>query len=360
MRTVSVIVPTYKEAENIPHLAERLRAVFAEWDIEPEVLLMDDNSNDGSIEAVEALNLDWFNIVVRTKDRGLSQSVLDGLRRAKGDVAIVMDADLSHPPEILPKLVEALDNGADFAIGSRYVKGGSTDVEWSFLRRVNSWGATIMARPLTKVSDPMSGFFAIRPAAMENAPYLNPVGYKIALELIVKCGCKKVAEVPIHFADRMMGESKLTLAEQLRYIQHLRRLYIFKYAEMSHLAQFLFVGATGTVVNLLVLTLALQFGMAARPAIAVAILVSMVSNFLLNRRFTFSYARHGSVMRQFSGYTAASFLGAVVNFGVASGTLTIWPELLPHFASLAGIAVGTGVNFAMNRLVVFSKSRHQQ
>jgi len=158
---------------------------------------------------------------------------------------------------------------------------------------MNSRVATLLARPFTAARDPMSGFFALRRDTYQRAAErLNPIGYKIGLELIVKGGCHEIAEVPIHFDNRHFGESKLTLREQLRYLQHLRRLAIYKYGDWSHLAQFLFVGGVGAVVNLGVLTLLLFASFGVNAALAAAIAVSMVSNFALNRRFTFSYARH--------------------------------------------------------------------
>src|SRR6185295_17131879 len=168
-----------------------------------------------------------------------SAAVLDGLRRARGEILVCMDADLSHPAEMLPRMVDKLAAGADFVLGSRYAPGGTTSHDWGFLRWLNSRVATLMARPLTAVSDPMSGFFALRRATFESGEAFNPVGYKIGLELIVKCRCERVVEVPIHFEDRRYGKSKLTLRQQLLYLQHLRRLYIFKYGVWSQLLQFL-------------------------------------------------------------------------------------------------------------------------
>ena len=148
-----------------------------------------------------------------------------------GNWCVVMDADLSHPPEAIPGMIARLDDGADFVIGSRYVSGGTTDSNWGLLRWLNSKVATWLARPLTRAKDPMAGFFALRRTTFERATALNPIGYKIGLELLVKCRCVRVDEVPIHFADRQHGESKLSFREQLRYLQHLGRLYshrIFK------------------------------------------------------------------------------------------------------------------------------------
>jgi dolichol-phosphate mannosyltransferase len=226
--SVSIITPTYREVLNIPGLLARVAALRESSGLDIELLFMDDSSNDGSVEAVAAAGLPWATIVVRTQDRGLSPAVVDGLRRARNDVVVVMDADLSHPPEKIPEMVRALLDGQQFVIGSRYVRGGSTDDDWGLVRWLNSRVATLLARPLTSAQDPMAGFFAFRRDDLARAEELSPIGYKIGLELIVKCGFDKVGEVPIHFTDRELGESKLTLKEQLLYLKHLRRLYAFK------------------------------------------------------------------------------------------------------------------------------------
>ncbi|HEX2658515.1 MAG TPA: glycosyltransferase family 2 protein [Polyangia bacterium] len=355
---VSVIVPTYKEAANLPLLIDRVARLREASGLEIELLIMDDDSRDGSVELVRARPEPWVELVVRTTDRGLSAAVLDGLRRARGDVLIGMDADLSHPPEVIPDMLQKLDAGADFVVGSRYVKGGTTSDDWGVFRWLNSRVATLLARPLTALRDPMSGFFALRRATFEAGRAFNPIGYKIALEMIVKCGCERVVEVPIHFEDRRLGESKLTLKQQLLYLLHLRRLYIFKFGVWSQLAQFLFVGALGTVVNLVALTALLALGLAARPAVASAIFLSMVSNFVLNRRFSFSDARRGtSWPRQLLTFIAAASLGAIVNYGTALFLLKQIASLPPQLAALGGIAVGTGLNFVASRYLVF-RSTH--
>ena len=351
---ISVIVPTYKEVENLPFLIDRLRDLRRNNSMDLELLIMDDDSGDGTAELIAGLGEDWIRLFIRTTDRGLSKAVCDGLKRAWADVIVVMDADLSHPPESIPALIEALTEGHDFAIGSRYVKGGSTSEEWGAFRRLNSKVATLLAIPFTNVRDPMSGFFALPRTAYERvADHLNPIGYKIGLELIVKCECKRVKEIPFHFADRKSGKSKLTLAEQARYIQHIRRLFIYKYGAWSHLAQFLVVGGLGTVVNLAVLTLLVALGVGVKVSIGAAIAVSMVFNFVLNRRFTFDYARNGSIVKQFFGYVGACSLGALFNYLVTSELTAKFPVLYPQAAALAGIAVGVGVNFLVNRFAVF-------
>jgi dolichol-phosphate mannosyltransferase len=246
---VSVIVPTYREAENLPSLVPRVAAAMegkAPW----EVVVVDDDSRDGTEEACARLSERWpLRLVVRRGERGLSSAVLEGVRHASGDVLVVMDADHSHPPETIPALVDALAD-ADFAVGSRYVPGAATDEDWGFLRRLNSWGATLLARPLTRVRDPMAGFFALSRRTFDAAAPLSPLGYKIGLELIVKCRCRRVAEIPIRFAERARGQSKLGVREQIDYLRHLGRLYAFRLGDAPRWVRFVAMGAGATVLDL--------------------------------------------------------------------------------------------------------------
>lgn len=355
---VSIIVPTYREAENIPHLIARVDALRRAHDLTLELLFMDDDSADGSAAIVAEAGHDWARAIVRTENRGLSPAVIDGFRAARHPVLVCMDCDLSHPPEAIPRLIVGLDAGQEMVMGSRYVPGGSTDDDWGFFRWANSRLATVLARPLTKVRDPMSGFFALRKEDFDTARDLDPVGYKIALELIVKCGFENVGEVPIHFSDRLHGESKLTLKEQLKYLQHLRRLYLHRFANIMYLAQFMVVGASGVVVNLGVLSGLSLAGAADSLALAGGIAVSVGTNFLLNRRFTFSYARDRPMLLQFLGFVGASAVGMAVNYAVALylNTYVLGDGALSlQLSALGGIAAGMLFNFLGSRYLVFRK-----
>ncbi|MDD4889501.1 MAG: polyprenol monophosphomannose synthase [Phycisphaerae bacterium] len=246
---LSVVVPTYHEAANVAELADRLfKAIATRPELgQAELILVDDNSNDGIDRVVaDGPYRDRTKLIVRTDERGLASAVLRGLAEARGEVLVVMDADLSHPPEAVPDLVAPILAGkADMVVGSRYAPGGSTDTEWSWFRRVNSRVATWLARPFAAIHDPMSGFFALPAPLLRSAGFLNPTGYKIALELMVKCRCRHVAEVPIHFADRQRGQSKLTMGEQVRYVEHLSRLYDFRWPHIVPVLKFLIVTALG-------------------------------------------------------------------------------------------------------------------
>jgi len=240
-------------------------------------------------------------------------------------------------------------------VGSRFTEGGSTADDWGPFRWFNSRVATILAMPLTTIHDPMSGYFAVRRHTLAAARDLNPVGYKILLEIIVKCRCREVVEIPIHFANRHFGASKLSLGEQLKYFRHLRRLYTHRYGTWSHLAQFLVVGASGLLINLALLTLFLDWRLPKKIAVALAIGISLIWNFALNRRFSFSYARDRSVVSQFVGFAAACLIGATVNYFT---TLHIWNLLqAKQLAASVGVLAGTLFNFVATRFVVF-RAKH--
>jgi dolichol-phosphate mannosyltransferase len=358
-KTIDVVVPTFREALNIPLLIERLAVLRCTHVPYIHLTIVDDNSRDGTEEAIQQLNLPWVSLIVRTTDRGLSPAVLEGLNRTSGDTIIVMDADLSHPPEAIPSMLDELNNGSDFVVGSRYTEGGVTDDNWGLFRWLNSRVATLFARPFTSIGDPMSGFFALRRATYSKADFLNPIGYKIGLELLVKCRCTRISEVPIAFADRIHGESKLSFREQLRYIQHIRRLFLYKYAAWSEVLQFIVVGTSGALVNLLAVTALLHAGLTPDVSIAGAIAASICTNFLLNRRFTFSHSKTGHLPTQFLSYLVSVSFGAIINYLVALLLLTLYPKFIPQVASLCGIAVATVANFVALKYLVFKRKHYR-
>ncbi len=224
---VSIIIPTYMEADNLRLLIPDIYASVPR-DRQTEIIVVDDDSPDMTEEVIIGLQSRYplLRLEVRKNKRGISSAVIHGFNRSRGRILVCMDADFSHPPaRINALLAPLLNEQADFVIGSRYVAGSYINEQWSLPRWLNSRMATLLARPLTSVHDPMSGFFALPRRLYVDAPPLNSIGYKIGLELLVKTRVKNIVEIPIDFQCRRFGRSKLSFREQIHYLIHLTRLY---------------------------------------------------------------------------------------------------------------------------------------
>lgn len=296
---VSIIIPTYKENENIVPLVERLHQSLNsdKW----EVLFVDDNSRDGTEETIKSLAVKYpVKLMVRINKKGLSSAVVDGIKATDGNKVLVMDADLQHPPEVVPDIVRSLDTN-DLTVGSRYVKGGSPGAEWSVSRKVISTVANMLALPLApKIKDRMTGFFGFRRAAV-NPDMLNSVGWKIGLEVMVKGRFKSISEIPYTFAIREHGTSKLSQKIVGQYLKQLVMLYVNHY----QVSNFMMVGAIGYLINiglysLLLLVPALKTGIVLPGnnqylfPFVISSLVAITSNYTLNKIWTFRYYKENS------------------------------------------------------------------
>lgn len=359
---VSIVVPTYREVENLRLLVPRVAEALGGIPFEYEMVIVDDSSQDGTEECIATYRDQGFpvKLITRKGKRGLSSAVVRGFREARGSILVCMDADFSHPPEKIRELAMAFeDPSVDFALGSRYVPTASTDADWGMFRSLNSRIATLLARPLHDARDPMSGFFAIRRDVFDRADPLNPVGYKIGLELLVKCRCSRVEEIPIHFANRKLGQSKLNLKEQLNYLKHLKRLYDYKFGSVAQFAEFCLVGATGVVVDLAAYAVIIRLGVVLLAARAIAILIAMTWNFWLNRRLAFSYSRAAHPLPQYLRFVASCGVGALISWSLSIFLATSVPLFHGHelLAAGVGIAVGTVTNFLLSRVWVFRRLR---
>ncbi|EQD35922.1 dolichyl-phosphate beta-D-mannosyltransferase [mine drainage metagenome] len=225
---VTVILPTYNEREALPPLLRALGEILSRQGFRSEILVVDDDSPDGTAEVARSTALPVpLTVRVRRGERGLASAILFGLREAGGRVAVVMDADGSHPAvTVLPLVKAVVEGGAEMALASRYTSGGETR-DWPLGRRLISHGATFLARPLTSARDPMTGFFALDRAILSRSS-LDPVGYKIALEILVRSRPAPIQEVPFVFTERSVGRSKMGAREMARYLRHLGRLYRFR------------------------------------------------------------------------------------------------------------------------------------
>ena len=222
---VSVVIPTYNEAGGIEKLISTLTGVFAKAGIRGEIVIVDDNSPDGTGKLVDSLASKYpVRCVHRAGKLGLSSAVIDGWKTCDSPVVGVMDGDFSHDPNVIPELVGSIERGeCELAIGSRYVRGGGI-TNWPLRRRITSSVAISLARPLTPVRDITSGYFFCRRSVIDGVT-LDPIGFKIGLEVIVKGKYKKAKEVPYVFTDRTHGSSKLNSGEIFNYLKQLRKIY---------------------------------------------------------------------------------------------------------------------------------------
>lgn len=221
---LSIIVPTYNESKNIEGLLTKIFAVLKPSYLQYEVIVVDDNSPDQTAEIAEALKSKFdLKVVKRPRRISLASAVINGFKVATGDILCVMDADLSHPPEAILEMFKAINAGADVVIGSRCIpEGGATN--WPWFRRIISSFAQLLAKPITHVNDNTSGFFMIKKSVLEGAD-LNPIGFKILLEILAKGNYSKAQEVPIVFNDREGGKSKLGAKQVLEYLKQLGLIY---------------------------------------------------------------------------------------------------------------------------------------
>jgi len=224
----SIVVPTYNEAGGIERLVTTVTQIFRDNGLDGEIVVVDDNSPDGTGAIVDRLEREGYPVrcLHRPGKLGLSSGVIDGWRFARPDsVALgAMDADFSHDANIIPRMVHALaDEGYGLAIGSRYVPGGGIS-NWPKRRIVTSKVAIALAQPLTPIKDITSGYFLVKREALDGVD-LDPIGFKIGLEVIAKAHYGRALEVPYVFTDRIAGESKLNQNEILNYLRQLGRIY---------------------------------------------------------------------------------------------------------------------------------------
>jgi dolichol-phosphate mannosyltransferase len=223
----SIVIPTYNEASGIEKLVRALSSLFASHNLDGEIVVVDDNSPDGTGAIVDRLSAELpVRCLHRPGKLGLSSGVIDGWKfvRSDADAVGVMDADFSHDVAALPLMIAALRyDGYGLAIGSRYVRGGGIS-NWPLKRKITSLGAIALAKPLTSVRDITSGYFLIRRAALDGIA-LDPIGFKIGLEVIAKAKYGRAIEIPYVFVDRVAGSSKLNAAEIGNYLRQLGRIY---------------------------------------------------------------------------------------------------------------------------------------
>ena len=232
-RTLTLTIPTLREAGNIQVLLDRTRAALDPLEIDYEILIVDDDSRDGIDEIVTAISIQdpRVRLLVRKGQRGLSGAVLHRWANTSASVVGVMDADLQHPPELLPELVSRLLSGTDLVIGSRYTEGGGLG-GWNPVRKLLSaaavWATWPIQRAGLRAKDPMSGFFFVRRECLNGIEF-QEAGFKLLLEILVRARISSVGEIPFAFGQRYRGASKANLKVALDYGRLLARLYLARF-----------------------------------------------------------------------------------------------------------------------------------
>ncbi len=349
--TVSLIIPTYNERDNIVALTERLGRALSRHSY--EIVFIDDNSADGTAALAASLGDNYpVRVIVRRNKRGLASAVVDGLSQVSGPIIAVMDADLQHPPELIPELLREMEKGADIVIASRYAKGGSCP-GWSLGRKIMSRGAIFLAHlllPRTRqASDPMSGFFMFHKRVVAGAR-LKPTGYKILLEILMAGKSQAVAEVPYTFGTRGRGQSKLGARQQIDYLRHIYSL-MKRSGELARFIKFAVVGASGVGVNMGLLWLLTEVGgLFYLLSAAIAIETSIITNFILNNYFTFADRSQPGVKPFFSRLLRFNLV-SLAGLGINLAILWLLTEGLGVFyllSNLVGIAAATLWNYLAN------------
>ena len=355
---LAVIIPTFNEAANVRPLLDKLAIALANYHW--EAVFVDDNSPDGTSDLVRDIGRHdvHVRIVQRIGRRGLSSAVVEGMLATSAPVLAVIDGDMQHDESILPRLVCEIEEGrADIAIGTRYADGGSVG-EWDESRHLVSRIATRIGQFVLKapMSDPMSGFFAIRRETLMSAmPRLSAIGFKVLLDIVASLPkAPRIAEVPYRFRTRVAGDSKAGALIAAEYLSLLADKTIGRVVPVRLLA-FLLVGGLGVGVHLGVLGASLRLGTAFLPAEIIAVVAAIAFNFALNNVFTYRDRRLSGwkMVRGLLSFYAVCSVGALANIGI--GTWMNAQDSRWWVAGLAGVVVGAVWNFAASSFLTWRK-----
>jgi dolichol-phosphate mannosyltransferase len=358
---LSIVIPTYNESKNVPVIVAQLDALLTPVLGESfELIVVDDDSKDRTWEVALGLveRHPRLRVMRRQEERGLSTAVIRGWQAARGEVIGVMDADLQHPSEVNLKLLAEIDRGAELATASRHIEGGGVS-DWSIFRRVLSRGAQLLGllvlpAVMGRLSDPMSGYFMLKRSTIAGIT-LDPLGYKILIEVVARAKIRWVGEVGYVFREREEGESKVTWK---LYVQYLRHLVKLRWATLpqSRIFRFCVVGASGVLVDmgfLYLLSDPSMLGLGLTRSKIIAAEIAIVWNFLFNDWWTFrdlalQQPGMSSRVRRFIGFNAICSAGLFINV-LLLNVLFNYAHIDRYVANAIAIGLVTGWNYLLNR-----------
>ncbi len=373
---VSIIIPTYNESQNILKILKSIGEILPPK-ILTEAIVIDDNSSDGTGKIVENYLRNFkrisgytIDVIHRTAKKGLSSAILHGIQQAKGDTIVVMDSDFSHPPQIIPRMLEALRKyRCDIVVASRYVKGGKIS-GWPLKRKLMSKMATVIAKKGLGVStaDPMSGFFVFKRAIIKGLKF-DAIGFKMLLEILVKTRGATVKEIPYTFTNRKFGSSKVSISTAYDYAKSVWKLYRYGKSTrkqekrpsvrfLSKAARFYTVGASGLGVNYLV-SLLFAGGISDfwyLHANILGIITSITTNFVLNKYWTFEDRDFSTkkTLQQFVKFIGFSSFGALIQLSIVFLLVEENQIMYPLALTLAVFTAAFG-NFIFNKRWTFKE-----
>ncbi len=356
---LSLIIPSYNESNNIPVLVAQLEGLLTPVLGESyELIVVDDDSPDRTWAVAQELAQSHprLRVMRRQGERGLSTAVIRGWQAARGEYLAVMDADLQHPAEVNLKLLEEMERGASLATASRHVEGGGVS-DWSMARRILSRGAQllgllILPEVLGRLSDPMSGYFMVRRAALAGKA-LDPLGYKILIEVVARGDIRWIGEAGYVFRERVTGESKVTWRLYVQYFKHLLKL---RMSINSRFLRFCVVGGSGVFVDMGLLYLLSDpsmLGLGLTRSKAIAAETAIITNFIFNDLWTFGDAARAQPgvrarLRRFLGFNAICLIGLGLNLILLNLMFNL-AHINRYVANLIAIGIVTGWNYWLNK-----------
>ena len=363
---LSIVIPTFNEKENVQTIVQRIDRTLAPIGCEYEIWFIDDSKDDTpQMLALLSQKYKHVHYVHRENERGLGTAVVEGFRRSSGKYIVVMDADLQHPPELLSTILERLREGIDVVIPSRFVPGGS-DGGLNAFRKLVSWTARkigqLAIKRLRSISDCTGGYFGLHRDVIKDAK-LNPIGWKILMEVLVNGNYETVHEIPYSFQARDAGESKMSLREQWNYLKHIGTL-LWNSPEDRRFYVFCMVGALGVVVNLVMMSVCLYLFHIKTVAWAsiISSVVAMVHNFLWNDKVTWGKEHAHPVKWRRALQMPMFVLVSSVGIAITALVAHIFNQLHWHalIGQCIGIIVATAWSFTANNKFTWATPAEKQ